>query len=603
MNLRESFVASNAQETTLGLMRARLAQRAAELRRLPGLLTRVVPELSLARWLGAESLVHVAQRRAKRRGTAVALVCGESRLDYAGLARGFERWAALLEEQGVGAGTVVGLVGRNSIDYVLAIFACARLGAPVALLGPELSGELLERALAKAGCRLVLADAAASERARAATRHPVLSYEDSAFRAQLARARERPRSALPVGGEDDFVYVFTSGTTGESKPCRVTHRRALLASTVFSRLVHQLREEDVLYCPLPLHHSSALLLGLGATVVAGGSLVLRERFSASALLPDLRRHGCTVLLYIGELGRAWLEQPETADDREHRLRLALGNGLSEQVWARLQRRFAIPRIAEFYAASEFPGAIVNLTDEVGSVGHVPLERWRGYRLVVVDVETGAIARDSRGRALECEADQPGELVLRVKPLATRPTGDYAGYVGERAGEERIARDLFRDGDVYCRSGDLLRRNRAGAYFFVDRLGDTFRFKGENVSTREVESALVATPSVRTLAVVGVTLPGVDGKLGLLVVDAPAGLSLEDLAARARLLPIYARPCFVRVARELPLTASLKLKKAAYAREGVDPARVSDPIYYRHGERYLPLTAEDYRRIIDGQSRF
>jgi fatty-acyl-CoA synthase len=584
-------------------MRARLGQRAAELRLLPRLLARVVPELALARFLGTESLVHVVYRQAQQRAAATALVCGESRLDYAGLVQGFERWAALLEAQGVGPGTVVGLIGRNSIDYVLAILACARLGAPLALLSPELDGSLLERALEKAGCHLVLTDAAAYDRARAATRHPVSSYDAPAFQSQLERGPERPALALPAGGDADFVYVFTSGTTGESKACRLNHRRALLASTAFSRLVHQLRPDDILYCPLPLHHSSALLLGLGATLVAGSQLVLRDRFSASALLPDLRRYGCTILLYIGELGRAWLEQPESSLDRQHRLRLALGNGLSAPVWARLQQRFAIPRIAEFYAASEFPGAIVNLSGEVGSVGHVPLERLRGYRLVVVDTETGEIARDSRGRALPCEADQPGELVLRLKPLAKRPTGDYLGYVGERAGNERIARELFRTGDVYCRSGDLLRRNRAGAYFFVDRLGDTFRFKGENVSTREVESALAATPSVRALAVVGVALPGVDGKLGLLIVDAPDGISLEALAERARLLPGYARPAFVRVASALPVTASLKVKKAAYAQEGVDPARVSDPIFYRQGDRYLPLGVDDYRRIADGQTRF
>lgn len=541
--------------------------------------------------------------QAERRPLAPALVFGEAQLDYGELWRSVERVAALLEDHGVVAGRAVGLIGHNSIDYVLLLLGCARLGAPVALLGPELSFALLERALSRAGCELVFADARLAARIRESSQKPVHGYGDEAFRLRLARGRRAPDHPLASDGEADFAYVYTSGTTGESKPCRLSHQRALLAATTFSRLVHGLRTDDIVYCALPLHHSSALLLGLGATLVGGATLVLRERFSASALLSDLRQHGCTVLLYIGELGRAWLAQPAAPEDRQHRLRLALGNGMDGEICARLKERFQIPRIVEFYAATEFPGAIVNLTGVAGSVGHVPFERLRGYRLVRIDPETGEIARDARGRAIVCGPDEPGELVRRLTPEAHSPTGSYQGYLGERPGGERIARGLFQDKDVYCRSGDLLRRDRTGAYFFVDRLGDTYRFKGENVSTREVERVFAGVHSVRALAVVGVALPQVEGKLGLAVVDAPDGLALDAFAERAQRLPVFARPCFVRVTRELSLTASLKLKKAEFARQGVDPSRVSEPIYYLCGERYLPLESADYQRISSGEQRF
>jgi fatty-acyl-CoA synthase len=585
------------------VLRAQIAQGLAGLGRLPALLGRVVPELWLARARQAESLIHVIRAQAKRRPSASALVFGELRLDYAELWRGVERVAALLEGEGVCAGRAVGLVGYNSLDYVLVLLACARLGAPAALIGPELEGELLERALRRAGCELVLVDAELLPRVRGATALPLLAFRDDAFESRLRHTQEKPRASLPAGGEADFAYVFTSGTTGNSKPCRVSHRRALLSATVFSRLVHGVRPEDVLYCALPLHHASALLLGLGATLVGGGSLVLRDRFSASALLGDLRRHRCSLLLYIGELGRAWLEQPETAHDQDHCLRLAIGNGMNGEVWARLQARFRIPKIIEFYAATEFPGAIVNLTGDRGSVGHVPFARLRGFYLVRVHADTGELLRDADGRAIECGPDEPGELVRKLEPALERPTGSYQGYLGEEPGGERIARDLFRTGDLYCRSGDLLRRDRTGAYFFVDRLGDTFRFKGENVSTREVERVFDDTPTVRALCVVGVSLPRIEGKLGLAVVEAPGGLSLEAFAERARRLPAFARPRFVRVTHGLSLTASLKLKKAELARQGVDPQGLSDPVYYLSGERYLPLEAEDYLRIVTGQQRF
>jgi fatty-acyl-CoA synthase len=585
------------------IMRARLALGFESARKLPALLGRVVPELTLSRLRETESLVHVIRMQAARRPKAPALLLADSRLDYAELLRGLEQRAAYLEGEGVRRGSVVALVGDNSIEYVLLLLACARLGAPVALVGPELEGELLERALSRAGAAFVLSDAGRAPRVRRATPRPVLSYGDDSFLRLVARAPQTPSVALPPGGDADFAYVYTSGTTGNSKPCRVSHRRALSAATIFSRLVHGLRSDDVLYCALPLCHASALLLGLGATLVGGGALALRERFSASALLSDLRQHRATLLLYVGELGRAWLAQPQSAHDREHRLRLAIGNGMSPEVWSRLQARFAIPKIVEFYAATEFPGAVVNLTGEVGSVGQLPFARLRGYRLARVDADTGELARTAQGRAIPCGVDEPGELLYRLKPAVNRPTGNYLGYVGERPGGERIARDVFRAGDVWCRSGDLLRMDATGAYFFVDRLGDTFRFKGENVSTREVEGVLRDTPSVTNLAVVGVALPGVEGKLGLAIVDAPEGVSLEALAERARRLPSFARPCFVRLTRELSYTASLKVKKAQFAREGVDPGEVSDEIYFRQGERYVRLGGEEYRRILEGEVRF
>jgi fatty-acyl-CoA synthase len=269
------------------------------------------------------------------------------------------------------------------------------------------------------------------------------------------------------------------------------------------------------------------------------------------------------------------------------VRLVLGNGMNAEVWARLQHRFRLEKIVEFYAATEFPGAIVNLTGEVGSVGHVPFERLRGYRLVRVELETGAIARDARGRAIACGPGEPGELVLRLKPVAHDNVGGYLGYLGERPGAERIARDLFREGDVYCRSGDLLRRERTGAYFFVDRLGDTYRFKGENVSTREVEQMFDGIPSVRARGRV-ITPRRRRGRA--------RRTDFMEALREARRLPAFARP-FRGVTRGL---------RHRFAPEGcrqVDPSSVSEPVYYLRGDRYVPLEIADYQRILNGEQRF
>ncbi len=546
--------------------------------------------------------MHLVHSVAKRRPEQPALLYAEQRMTYRELADDIERSACWLEQRGVRAEHTIGLLGRNSLAYVTLLLGAARLGARVALLSPELQGAALERALEQASCALLLLDAELSPRSGCELTLPTLRFRGAELWRELSRCAS-PSAPLPGGGEEDFVYVYTSGTTGLSKPCRVTHRRAVLAAIAFGELVHELTPADVLYCALPLHHSTALLLGLGACLASGATLALRERFSASSCLADVRRFDASVLLYVGDLGRALLGQPASAADREHRLRLAVGNGMSADVWRGLQARFGIPRVAEFYAASEFPGAIVNLTGRVGSVGRVPLGRWRGYRLVRVDAASGALLRDARGRAIECRDEEPGELVLRLKPRPERPTGDYMGYLNQPHGEERIARDLFELGDVYCRSGDLLRRDASGHYYFIDRLGDTFRFKGENVSTREVEGAFADLDGVQGALAVGVRVPGWDGKLGLLVLHASAAPSMDVLAERAERLAAHARPCFVRLTALLERTESLKVKKARFAEEGVDPVRVVEPLFYRNGTRYLPLDAAAYAAITAGALRF
>ncbi|HET9932061.1 MAG TPA: AMP-binding protein, partial [Polyangiaceae bacterium] len=470
-----------------------------------------------------------------------------------------------------------------------------------ALPSAELDGALLDRALESAGCRVVIAEVTLAD--RLGSRRRCIRYGDEAWRQMVAESASLPRTPLRCESNADFAYVFSSGTTGVSKACRVSHWRSRLSATAFSRLVHGLRADDVLYCPLPLYHASPLLLGFGACLVAGATLALRSRFSASAVLADVRRFDATVMLYVGELGRAWLAQPPSPHDRAHRLRALVGNGMNARVWAALRERFAIPHVREFYAASEFPGAVVNITDQVGSVGHLPFGRLRGYRLVRVDANDGSIVRDASGRAIECAADEPGELVLRLRPSRERPTGEYLGYVGEGPNAERIARDLFEPGDLYCRSGDLLRRDRAGHFYFVDRLGDTFRFKSENVSTREVEDAFSALPGVVSAVSLGVRLPEFDGKLGLLALEVGAEFSLASVAERMVTLPRAMRPCFVRLVEHIELTPSLKYKKSDIARDGVDPSVIGDPLFFRDGEELRPLDPAAFAGILGGAHRF
>ncbi|HEY8945626.1 MAG TPA: AMP-binding protein, partial [Polyangiaceae bacterium] len=522
---------------------------------------------------------------------------------FAELDQRVSRAAEWLSEKEIRAGDVVALVGSNSAALVVLLLGVDRLGATAALLGSESSVPLLEQALRRAAPRAVCVEARSSVRVPAEFRS--FRFGGSEFTSAPRAVADHAQSARfgSATGERDFAFVYTSGTTGPMKAARVTNRRALLAATAFGHLVHRTGPGDIVYCALPLHHSSALLLGLGVCLVTGAGLALRRRFSASAFWADVHEFRATVFLYVGELPAALLAQPPSTAERDHSLRLAVGNGLRPELWRPFRERFGVRHIHEFYAATEFPGAIVNLTGRDGSVGHIPLERARGYRLVRVDVETLELVRDARGRAIECAPGEPGELVLRLRPAARRATGDYAGYVGEQSHGSRLARDLFRRGDLYCRSGDLLRRDRAGNYWFVDRLGDSFRFKGENVSSRELERLLRECPGVDAAAVVGVRVPGIDGQPPLAVLSVSGEFEQGSFERHVAELPSHARPCFLRFASGLAMTESMKVRKRALAQAGVDPAASSDTIWYRRGTRYERLTPNVYACLSAGDVRF
>jgi fatty-acyl-CoA synthase len=481
----------------------------------------------------------------------------------------------------------VAIVGRPSAEYVCWLLACSSVGATAVLTSDALSASYLGRLLELVPSQRIVASHDGAARFGSDVR--VTDYESDALRRELRSfADHAPSPEIRAAGRD-FACIFSSGTTGPARPSFISEERALFVATIFARLVHRLGRADRLYCCLPLHHASGLLLGLGVCLVAGAPIILRERFSARGFFDDVREHHATVALYIGELGRALLAQAPHALDRRHSLRLLVGNGMGRGTWERLRERFAIPEIAEFYAATEFPGAIVNLTGKVGSVGHVPLERLRGYRLVRLD-ETDAVIRGSSGFAEEPSPSEPGELVMKVPGPAS----------GAAVGASRIVRDLFRKGDAYVRSGDLFRRDRDGYYWFVDRLGDAYRFNGELVSTHDVEE-LCERHGAPGVSIVGVRVPGIEGKVGL-AAWVRGSLELSSFESALAALPGFARPRFVRLIPALELGESLKIRKQRYADEGADPSRVADPLYLVTDGRCEPLTPERWARIADGSLR-
>jgi fatty-acyl-CoA synthase len=550
----------------------------------------------LRQFRGEVTLADLLARAARRRPDALALEVGAARLNNLELSSAALGAARCLQALGAGSGDVVALIGQNSVGYVAALLGGARSGITLALVHPELAGEHLEQALASAGAKFVLCEVELAERVRQTTKLRLATFD--------------PHSAAPfaLDGQEcafapdrrarDFALVYTSGTTGWPKACRLPHSRVLAAACLFGAPLFDFRRGDKLLCALPLFHGSPLMLGLGVCLVTGTPLVLERRFSASEFLNVAARTGATALLYVGDLGRMLLATPESARDRDHSLRVAVGNGMAESVWPKFQARFGIASVREFYAATESPVGIFNFSGRVGSVGNLPYAWMFGLKLAKLD-EQGELMRDAQGRLVECAVDEPGELLVRARRSGL---GVFHGYVDQGATEARLVRDAFAPGDALFRTFDLLRRDHDGFYYFVERRGDSYRFKGENVSVAAVERELEALPGVRGAAVTGVAISGYDGSVGLAVVAGEPGFDVASLHALAERLPRTAVPRFVRLVPELSRTASLKLKRRAWADEGVDPERVTAELWALVEGNYRRLDSETYRDIEAGKLR-
>jgi len=576
-------------------------QRYSELSRIPVLVGRVLPAVRSAQASRTAPFIAWLEAHAARTPDALFCELDDERVSFAQAKSHARRVARVLVDAGVQPGDVLALIGGNSPSYLGLILAISYAGATAALINPELRGEPLAHALRAVAPRLSLVESVVrqgwSESEASAATGRVLEFAGGELD-QLAE-NAAPLEAARADPEGDFVLIFTSGTTGLPKPCRVSNERARSAATIFGSTAFEFRPGDKLYCALPLHHSSALLIGVGAALVAGTPIALRRKFSAREFASDVRRYGATATLYIGDLCRALVHSAPTAAERGLRLRVAVGNGLPPQVWREFQRRFGQPLIREFYASTEAPAAILNLTGTVGSLGHVPFERRRGFRLARLDSEQRSLARGEGGWASDCAADEPGELLLRVFPSTADPHGAFRGYTDREASDARVVRDVFEAGDAYFRSGDVLRRDRSGYFYFVDRLGDAFRWKGENVSALEVECVLDASLGFPGVAVFGVAVPGYPGRAGFLEVVSEGALDVERVARAALDLPPHARPCFVRPVPFLEHTSSFKIKKRAL---DLASAVAGESLWVRQRDSYVVLTQKLWDDLCRGQAR-
>jgi fatty-acyl-CoA synthase len=554
---------------------------------------------------------------AARQPDRPALMSDHETLSYRELNDRINRYARWALSAKIGKGETVCLLLPGQPDYLAAWLGLTKVGAVAALVNTKLVGSSLAHGIDVAGASHIVVGrdlAAAFEEV-----HPRLERApkvwwhggggaDASIDTALAGLDASPLTSSErrdVTIDDRALLIYTSGTTGLPKAASISHRRILNWGGWFAGLTAAAPEDRLFDC-LPLFHSVGGVVAPCSMLAAGASVVLADKFSSGAFWRDVVRWDCTLFQYIGELCRYLLKAPVSELEQQHRLRLACGNGLRGDIWEAFQARFSIPQILEFYAATEGNFSLYNVEGKPGAIGRIPplLAHRFPAAIVRVDAESFTPLRKADGLCVACGSGEAGEAIGRIG-TADAAGGRFEGYTNAAETEKKILRDVFAKGDAWFRTGDLMKIDEGGFFHFIDRLGDTFRWKGENVATSEVNEAILDCPGVSDAVTYGVAVPGADGRAGMAAVVTDASFDFAEFRDHlSRRLPAYACPVFVRLCAALDSTETFKQKKQDLVRAGFDPRNVADPLFFRDPKSgsFLQLDADVYARLSAGAIR-
>ncbi len=520
-------------------------------------------------------------------------------------------WALV---EGFKPGDTIALVMENCPDYVAIWLGLSKVGVVTALINANLEGSGLAHCIAIVDAKAIIASGNQTDNVRAVL--PVLAGAPTLWdmdgrsgsnfsKALDAASADRPERAHRAGrkGPDPCVYIYTSGTTGLPKAARITHARFRRVMRLPLPLA-DVTPDDIIYNSLPLYHITGGGLGVGATLFCGASMQIRRKFSASGFWDDVNESGATLFMYIGEFCRYLLNSPEHPKERSHTLRAGMGNGLRGDVWTQFVERFNVPTMRELCGSTEGNVNFLNFDGTVGAVGQAPrfLDNIIGTAFVKFDVETEEPIRDKNGFCQKCEVDEVGEVLGRI---ADTGRSSFDGYQDMAATEKKILTNVFKRGDRWFRTGDLMNRDALGYIRFVDRTGDTFRWKGENVATNEVADVLAKFEGVELANVYGVKVPHAEGRAGMAALTISQSIDYDALANHLNAnLPAYAVPLFIRESKEADTTATFKFRKVDAVRAGFDPSKSDDPIRMLDFAKrtYVPLGDETFQSIVNGEMR-
>uniref|UniRef100_A0A8C9S819 long-chain-fatty-acid--CoA ligase n=1 Tax=Scleropages formosus TaxID=113540 RepID=A0A8C9S819_SCLFO len=516
-------------------------------------------------------------------------------------------------------GDTVALFMGNEPSYVFMWLALGKLGCTAALLNYNIRSKSLMHCFSCCDARALVL----SQELKDAVKEilPALREQNvkvlvlaeqsdtegiESFQDKINQASDDPLSTAlrsNITAKSAAVYIYTSGTTGRRslpKAAMISQERVWVASVILSNA--GVTSQDVIYVNLPLYHASGLFIGVTCAIERGITIVLRRKFSASQFWDDCRRHNVTVIQYIGEIMRYLCNTPKKDNDRDHKVRLAVGNGIRADVWKEFLHRFGDIKIRELYAATEGNIGFMNMSGKPGSVGRMIYlhKKLFPYALIKYDAEKQEPVRNSEGLCLEVSKGETGLLVAKISSRS--PFNGYARNPQQT--KEKQLQDVFQKGDLYYNTGDLMRIDEDNFFYFQDRVGDTFRWKGENVATTEVAEILLMVDYIEEATVYGVKVAGFEGRTGMAAIKIKEGKQFDPVDAFSHVvnyLPEYALPRFIRIQNSLDVTSTYKQIKMKLVDEGFNPVTIEDPLYFLNGQKksYVPMTAEIYSAIESG----
>lgn len=564
------------------------------------------------------------QRNAEAFGDRTAILFEGREVTWSEFNAMANRFAHTLATQGLERGDTASVMMENRIEFLATIVALNKIGAVGALINTNLRGRQLQHCITLTNSKKCifgeeLGDALHEVKGELALEEGndyvfVPDAGESAAPNWSSDLLASSASASPLNPDttdeitlgEKCLYIYTSGTTGLPKAAVMSNRRFLQSAGLSHKALFRCTEQDRFYVCLPLYHATGLMIGVGAAFASGASIFVRRRFSASSFLPEVREYNTNLLIYIGEMCRYLMNTPEKPDDADNPLHTMTGNGMRPDIWMPFKKRFGIRRISEFYGASEGNVAFANLLNKDRTVGMTSAK----VALVKYDVDADEMVRTEAGRGIEVEPGEPGLLLGHISEEAV-----FEGYTDPEATEKKIMRNVLEDGDAWFNSGDLMQVVDVGYslgydhYQFVDRVGDTFRWKAENVSTNEVGEILNGFDGVRFSNVYGVEVPGADGRAGmaaLTLAEGAAELDMDRFSAYVRdNLPAYARPVFLRIQPDIDVTGTFKMVKGDLRRQAYDLEQVDGPVFVLKpgSERYERLDADFAALIARGEGGY
>ncbi|XP_034955894.1 long-chain fatty acid transport protein 6 [Zootoca vivipara] len=521
-----------------------------------------------------------------------------------------------LEEGALARGDTVALLMSNEPDFIHAWFGLAKLGCVVAFLNFNVRARSLLHCIASCAPKMLVVGAD-----MLGTLEEILpSLQENIRIWVMAKESTLPHvntildklevvsdDPVPVNlcvannVKDPHLYIFTSGTTGLPKAAIISHLQVLKGAA--GLWAFGATSDDIIYITLPLYHSAASLLGIGGCIELGATCVLRKKFSASQFWTDCKKYNITVIQYIGELCRYLCKQPVKEGERNHKVRLAVGNGVRTDIWKEFLHRFGDIKICEFYGATEGNICFMNHTGKIGSVGRTNFfyKLFFPFDLIKYDLQKGEPIRNKHGWCERVKKGEPGLLISKVH--SKNPFFGYAG--NKRDTEKKLLCGVFKKEDFYFNTGDLIFQDQENFLYFWDRTGDTFRWKGENVATTEISDVIGMLEFIQEANVYGVSVQGYEGKAGMssVILKPNTSLDLEQLYQHVVMyLPSYACPLFLRLQEVMEVTGTFKQQKFQLVQEGFNPSEINDPLYFLDSckKSYVLLTKELHDRILSGQ---